>query len=471
MKLKSVERQEHCRVKLEVEVDAESFEKAVAAAYRKNIRKMNVPGFRRGKAPRHLVEKLYGEGVFYEDAINDLYPQALDDAISEAGLEYVDDTVNLDVQSVGKEGFSFTAEITVQPEITLGEYKGLKAPKTVKEVTDEDIDAEIQRFRERNARMISVDNRPAQNGDVVELSYEGFIDGKPFEGGKAEDYHVKLGSGQLIPGFEDQIVGKPLDEDFEISVTFPDDYGSKQVAGKPAVFRCRLQEIQIEELPEVNDEFAKDCSEFDTLEEWKADIRKKFAEENEKEANEHFQDVLLNKLITEVSVEIPQAMIEHRIQEHIRDLTYQVESHGLTLEKYLEYTDTTQEKLKESLREPSERQVKGRLVLEAIAKAENIVPTEEELETEYQKLADQWGTELETVKKAVDKELLIRDVRMNRALQLITDNAVIEEEQPGAETPDSGTTEAESSTASEAQSENTASKEPAPEAATSNKEA
>ena len=270
MSLKTANKTDTNRVELEIEVDAAAFEAAVNKAYKKNIGKMNIPGFRKGKAPRHYVEKIYGTGVFYEDAVNDLYPGALDEAIKESGYEYVEDKIDLDVVSVGEEGLVFKAVITVKPEVEVGEYKGLKASKKVEAVTDADVDAELAKLQDRNSRLVSVEGRAAADGDTVIFDFDGSVDGVPFDGGKAEGYSLVLGSGQFIPGFEEQLAGKSVDEEFDVKVTFPEDYHEEKLAGKPAVFKCKLHEIKNKELPELNDDFAKDCSEFDTLDELKA---------------------------------------------------------------------------------------------------------------------------------------------------------------------------------------------------------
>lgn len=426
MSLKAATKKEANRVELEVEVGAEAFEQAVSKAYKKNIGKMNVPGFRKGKAPRHLVEKLYGTGVFYEEAMNDIYPTALDEAIKESEYEYVEDKIDLDVVSVGADGLVFKAVITVKPEVTLGEYKGLKAPKTVKEVTDEDVAAELTKLQERNSRMVSVDDRAAQDGDTVEFDFEGFTDGEPFEGGKAEHYTLVLGSGQFIPGFEEQIVGKSLDEEFDVNVTFPEDYQAENLAGKPAVFKCKLHEIKVKELPELNDDFAKDCSEFDTLDELKNDIKERLTKENEKAAEDAFETALLDKLADGMQADIPEAMYQNRVKEHVRDFAYRLQSQGLDLDTYLKYTGMDMESFEKGFREQSERQVKVRLALEAVAKAEKTDPTEEEIEAEYAKYAEQYQMEVERIKALIAKEDLARDLAVEKAMTFIKDNAEIE---------------------------------------------
>jgi len=428
MSLKSTTIKETNRVELEIEVGAEAFEAAVSKAYKKNIKKMTVPGFRKGKAPRHLVEKMYGEGVFYEDAMNDLYPTALDEAISESGYEYVEDKIDLDVVSVGKEGLVFKAVITVKPEVTLGTYKGLSAVKAVKEVTDEDVAAELVKLQERNSRMVSVEDRAAQNGDTVVFDFEGFVDEVAFDGGKAEKYSLVLGSGQFIPGFEDQIVGKSIDEEFDVNVTFPEDYQAEELAAKAAVFKCKLHEIKVKELPELNDDFAKDCSEFDTLEELKNDNRDRLQKANEKAAEDAFEASLLDQLADGMTVEIPAAMITNRVKDHVRDFAYRLQSQGLDLDTYMKYTGMDMETFEEGFREQAERQVRVRLALEAVVKAEEITVSDEDLNAEYQKYADMYKMEIDQVKTFVPAADLSRDLAVEKALKLIKDSAVITEE-------------------------------------------
>ena len=426
--LKTATKLENSRVELEIEVGAEAFEAVVAKAYKKNIGKLNVPGFRKGKAPRHLVEKLYGEGVFYDEAMNDIYPEALDEAIKESGYEYVEDKIDLDVVSVGKEGLVFKAVITVKPEVTLGEYKGLKAPKTVAEVNDEDVAAELTKLQERNSRMISVDDRAAQDGDTVVFDFEGFVDDVAFEGGKAEKYTLVLGSGQFIPGFEEQIVGKSIEEDFDVNVTFPEDYQAEELAGKPAVFKCKLHEIKVKELPALDDDFAKDCSEFDTLDELKADIKDRLTKANEKAAEDAFETALLDQLADGMQAEIPEAMITNRVKDHVRDFAYRLQSQGLDLDTYMQYTGMDMETFEEGFREQAERQVRVRLALEAVVKAENIEVSEDDIEAEYAKMAELYKMDVEQIKKFVPAEDLSRDLAVEKAMQLIKDNAVVTEE-------------------------------------------
>ena len=428
MSLKTAEKKETNRVELVVEVDAARFEEAVAKAYKKNIGRMNVPGFRKGKAPRPFVEKIYGKGVFYEDAVNALYPEALDEAIKESGYEYVEDKIDLDVDKVGEEGLVFRAVITVKPEVELGDYKGLKVTKKSAAVSDEDVDAELKKVQERNARLVSVEGRAAENGDTVTFDFEGFVDGEPFEGGKAENYTLVLGSGQFIPGFEEQLVGKSVDEEVDVNVTFPADYHAAELAGKPAVFKCKVHEIQVKELPELNDDLAKDTSDFDTLDELKADLRGKLEHQREHEVEDAFETQLLDKLLEGFKAEVPEAMYTHRIDDNVRDFGYRLQAQGLTLDTYLQYTGMDMEAFRAGFREQAEKQVKCRLALEKVAALENIEPTAEDLEAEYTKYAEQYSMDIEKVKSLVPESELKKDLAVAKAMDLLKESADVTEE-------------------------------------------
>ncbi len=426
MSLKSANKIDTNRVELEVAVSPEDFEAAVSKAYKKNIKRMNVPGFRKGKAPRHLVEKMYGTGVFYEDAVNDLYPKALDEAISESGYEYVEDKIDLDVVTVGKdEGLVFKAAITVKPEVEVGEYKGLKADKKIEEVTEEDVAKELEKLQDRNSRLVAVEGRAAQNGDTVTFDFEGFVDDQPFEGGKAENYTLTLGSGQFIPGFEEQIVGKNTDDEFDVNVTFPEDYHAEELKGKPAVFKCKLHEIKARELPELNDDFAKDVSEFDTLDELKADLKAKLEHRREHEAEDAFESQLVEQLIGGLKAEIPEAMFERRVDESVREFEYRLQAQGLNLDTYLQYTGMDMDAFRKGFREQAEKQVKLRLALEKIASLEEIVPTEEELDAEYAKMAEQYKMDVEKVKAFVPAKDLSKDLAVGKAMDLVKEAAAV----------------------------------------------
>ena len=427
MSLKAANKVDTNRVELEIEVGAEEFEKAVNNAYKKNIKKMNVPGFRKGKAPRHLVEKIYGTGVFYEDAVNAIYPEHLDAAIKESGYEYVEDKIDFDVTDVGADGLKFKATITVKPEVELGEYKGLKASKKVEEVTEADVDAELAKLQDRNSRLVTVEDREAKMGDSVTFDFDGSVDGVPFDGGKAENYTLVLGSNQFIPGFEEQIVGKKTDEEFDVNVTFPEDYHAEELAGKAAVFKCKLQEIKEKELPELNDDFAKDCSEFDTLDELKADLKEKLSHQREHQAEDAFESKLLEQLVEILKAEIPEAMFEHRVNDSVRDFDYRLQGQGLNLDTYLQYTGMDMDAFRKGFREQAEKQVKIRLALEKIAQLENIQPTEEELEAEFARMAEQYKLDVEKVKSLVPAAELSKDLAVGKAMDLVKENAVAED--------------------------------------------
>lgn len=424
MSLKSANKLENNRVELEVEVDAAAFEAAVVKAYKKNIRRMNVPGFRRGKAPRHLVEKLYGTSVFYEEAVNALYPKALDEAVTESGYEYVEDKIDLDVTSVGEEGLQFKAVITVRPEVEIDGYRGLKAEKKVEAVTDEDVDAEVEKLRDRNSRLVTVEDRAAQNGDTVVFDFEGFTDGQPFEGGKAENYTLELGSHQFIPGFEEQLVDKKTDEEFEVSVTFPEDYHAEELKGKPAVFKCRLHEIKMKELPVADDEFAKDASEFDTMEELRADLKTKLEDRREHAAEEAFETALIDQLVELVKADIPEAMFVNRVNEDVREFDYRLQNQGLNLQMYLQYTGMDMDAFRAGFREQAEKKVKIRLALEKIAVLESIEPSAEEVEAEFGKLAESYQVDVDKVKTLIAEKDLKKDIAVGMAMDLVKETAV-----------------------------------------------
>ena len=428
MSLKQATKVETNRVQLEVEVDAATFEQAVAKAYRKNIAKIQVPGFRKGKAPRALVERMYGEGVFYEDAVNDLYPSALEAAIKESGYTYVDDKMDFDVVSVGKEGLVFKATITVKPDITVKNYKGLKAAKKAVSVTAKDVNAELDKIRDRNSRLVTVENRAAENGDTVVIDYVGSVDGVEFEGGKGENHTLVLGSGSFIPGFEEQIVGKNTNDEFDVNVTFPTEYHAKELAGKAAVFKCKLHEIKVKELPELNDDFAKDASDFDTLDAWKADVKATLLKNRQQEADSEFENALSEKLCEEVEGEIPEAMFENRVEESVREFAYRLQSQGLELDMYLKYTGMDMEKFRAGFREQAEKSVKLRLALETIAKLEKVEATDADMEEEYKKLADLYKMDVDKVKTFIPADELAADVRVGKAMDIVKENAVDEKE-------------------------------------------
>lgn len=425
MSLTSKNKLETNKYELIVSVDAETFEQAVEKAYRKNCKKINVPGFRKGKAPRKMIEKLYGEGVFYDDAVNDLYPDAAEAAVKEAELTLVD-RPEVEVTKVGREdGVEYKITCVTKPEVELGEYKGIKATKTVKNVTEDDIKAELEKMQDRNSRVITVDDRAAENGDTAVIDFEGFIDGEAFDGGKGENFDLTLGSGQFIPGFEDQIIGHNSGDEFDVNVPFPDDYHVEDLKGKPALFKVKLKEIKSKELPEIDDEFAKDVSEFDTLEELKKDIKAKIAESNDKAAETELENTLMDKVVEGMKAEIPEVMFENRITESVREFEYRLQSQGLNLETYLQYAGTTMDKFREGFKEQAEKQVKLRLALEKIVEAENITASEDELNEEYGKMASAYGMEADKIKELVSAEDISMDICANKAIDFVKENAEV----------------------------------------------
>lgn len=429
MSLKSSNKVDTNRYELLVEIDAETFEKAVATAFKKNVKKLQVPGFRKGKAPRGIVEKMYGENVFYEEALNECYPEAIDGAAKEAGVEIVDfQDVEFDLKKIGKEGVEFSVKVTVKPEVTVKNYKGLKAEKPSTEVTEEDITADIERLRERASTMVPVEDRAAENDDTVVFDFDGYVDGEAFEGGKAEGYSLKLGSGQFIPGFEDQIVGKKPEEEFDVNVTFPEDYHAEELKGKEAVFKCKLHEIKTRVLPEVDDEFVKDVSEFETLDELKEDLKKKAQERKEKDAETQLQTQLIEGMLEGFEAEIPQAMIDQKVMENIRDFDYTLQMQGLNMQQYMQYMGLTLDSIKEQYKEQSEKQVKMRLAFEKIAELEALEPTAEEIEEQYKEYAEMYQMDVEKIKASIPEVELVKDLKVKKASEFIKDNAKITEE-------------------------------------------
>lgn len=434
MSLKETKKIDTNRYQLEITVDGEKFREAIKEAYKKNGKKINVPGFRKGKAPLHIIETYYGSEIFFEDALNLLYNDLVEDAIKESGLKVINDKMDFDLVSISKEnGADFKVSLTTYPEIEIGEYKGLKAEKTAVKVDAAEVNAEVNAMAERNARMVSVEDRAAKKGDTVVIDFEGFTDGKAFEGGKAEGHSLVLGSGQFIPGFEDQIIGKNIGDEFDVNVTFPEEYGAKELAGKEAVFKVKLHEIKVKELPAVDDEFAKDVSEFDTLKELKADLKKKALDRKKKAADEAFENALVQQIVDSIKGDIPEAMFENRLEQCVEDFAYRLQSQGLNLETYLKYTNSNIDEFKKSFRPQAESQVKFRLALEKIVELENITPDEKDVEAEYEKLAKDYGVEADKVKNAIPAEELKKDIAVNKAIDLVKESAVITEAEPKAE--------------------------------------
>lgn len=404
---------------------AEEFEAALQVAYLKKRKNITVPGFRKGKATRKMVENHYGEQIFYDDAVSGLYREHIEEVIKETGLDVVD-MPSIEVTDVSKEeGVTYKAVVTTKPEVNISDYKGIKVTKIVKNVTDEDVDNELKARQNRNARIIDVTDRAAEKGDTVVFDFEGFVDGVAFEGGKADKFSLELGSGQFIPGFEDQVIGHNIDESFDVNVTFPADYTAEELRSKEAVFKCYIHEIKGKELASLDDEFAKDVSEFDTLEELKTDIKTKLSEQAEKQADMQVDTDINNTLIEKLEGEIPDAMYQHRITEMVRDWEYRNRYQGITVQDYLKYTGVTMEQFRENFKEPVVKQVKLRLALEKIVQLENIDSTDEELEKHYADLAEEHKMEAEKVKQIIPAESLAEDIKVEKAFDLVKNSAEI----------------------------------------------
>ena len=409
---------------LVVNVDGETFEKAVNAVYKKQVKNIQIQGFRKGKAPRRVVEKMYGSEVFYEDAMQDCYPDALYEAAKEADVKIVKvDT--LEAVEVGKDGFTFKAEIIVEPTMEMNNYLGIEVTKKSTEVTDELVDEEIEKVRERNSRMVTVEDRAAQDGDVAVIDFEGFVDGVAFEGGKAENYNLKLGSGNFIPGFEEQIIGHNTDEEFSINVTFPEEYQAEELKGKAAEFKIKLHEIKTKELPEVDDDFVKDVSEKETLDEYKEELKETVAKRLVEEADKDVDDQIANKLMEFLEGEIPEAMYDNQATEMVREFEMRLRAQGMDMNTYMQYMGMDVNGLKGMYKDEAEKRVKLRLALETVARKENIEVTEADLDEEYNKMAEAYKMEVEQVKAAVPAESLTEDVKVEKALKLVKDSAVI----------------------------------------------
>ena len=426
MTLKETKQLETNRYQLEIVIDGEQFREAIKQAYRKEGKKINVPGFRKGKAPLHIIETYYGSEVFFEDALNLLYADAVEAAINESGLKVIDDKMDFDLVSISKEdGVDFKVSVTTYPEIELTEYKGLKAERPLVKVEAAEVNAEIKSLQERNARMVSVEDRAAKKGDTVVIDFEGFKDGVAFEGGKAEGHSLELGSGQFIPGFEDQIIGKNIDDEFDVEVTFPEEYGAEDLAGKPAVFKVKLHEIKLRELPAADDEFAKDVREFETLKELKAVINKKAIERKKKAAEEAVENILVQQIVDGIKGEIPEAMFTNRLNQSVEEFSYRLQSQGMNLDLYLQYTGSTLEQFRETFRPQAEMQVKYRLALEKIVELEGIKADEKAIDAEYAKIAEGYGVDVEQVKGVIPATEVEKDVAVGKAIDFVKANAVI----------------------------------------------
>ena len=411
---------------LEFSVDKDTFRKAISDSYRKNVGKVNVPGFRKGKAPRAVIEKMYGKGFFYEDAFNAVLPDAFEEALkaSEGGQTVGQpefDVVSADADS----GVVFTAKVFPKPDPEIQNYLGIEAEKNVAEVTDEEIDAEINTVRERNSREIEVTDGESQMGDVCTIDYDGSVDGVPFEGGKGESYPLKLGSGNFIPGFEEQVAGHKLEEPFEVHVTFPADYHAKELAGKAAVFKTVIHKITHVELPALDDDFAKDVSEFDTLDEYRADVKAKIAKRHETEADERFEQELTEALMNNLVAEIPEVMYVAETENYVRDYDNRLRMSGLDLKTYFQYTGMDLDKLRAQMRPQAEKQVKLRLALEKIAALENLSATEEEIEAETKRIASAYNMSAEDVKNALPADAIAEDIKVKKAMDLVKEKAIV----------------------------------------------
>ncbi len=422
-----VEKLEKNMAKLTVEVSAEEVEKAIQSAYQKEKKKITLPGFRKGKAPRQLIEKMYGKEIFYNDAIDAMLPKAYADAAAECGEEIVSrPTVDI-VQMESGKPFIFTAEVALKPEVTLGEYKGIQVEKAPVEVKDEEIEAEITKERENNARTITVEDRAVEKGDMIALDFEGFVDGVAFEGGKGENYDLTIGSGAFIPGFEEQLIGAKIGEDLEVNVTFPEEYHAKDLAGKAAVFQCKVNSIKVKELPEVDDEFAQEVSEFDTLEEYKADIKANLLKKKEEAAERVKEDAVIEKIIEGAQMEIPDVMVDYQAEQLVEDFVQRLRYQGMSMEQYMQYTGMTAEQYKEEMKPRALKNIQSRLVLEAVAKAENLEASEEEIEEEYKKMAEQYNMEVDKVKEfmgSLQTDEIKKDIAIRKAVDLVRDAAV-----------------------------------------------
>ncbi|MCL2157794.1 MAG: trigger factor [Oscillospiraceae bacterium] len=426
MRLISVDTSEKNTAVLEIEIDKERFAETVTKIFRSKASSLTVPGFRKGKAPRSIIEKMYGKGVFYEEALNELLPEAVDEALDESKISPVSKP-EIDVKSMDENGVFVTAKYTVKPEVEIKNYKGLEAKRSIIAVSEEEIDADIAKTQKRNARSLEITDRAAQLGDEVQIDYEGFADGVPFEGGKGEDHKLKLGAGEFIPGFEEQIVGKNIDEEFDVNVTFPEDYHSEELKGKPATFKVKLNSIRYEELPELDDEFAMDVSEFDTFELYRDSIRGKIKESHDKRTEYSLEQQLVDGLVAEFEADIPQVMIDDEIERQIGDYAYRIQSQGLDFETFMQYTGATRESMRAQFKEGAEKQIKTSLALEKVAQIEDLKATKEEQDEEYARLAEMYKLELAEVIERVDKNAIKNEIEAKKAVEFIKANANITE--------------------------------------------
>ena len=431
-----VEKMEKNMAKLTIEVVAEDLEKAMQNAYQKAKGRISIPGFRKGKAPRKMIEQMYGKGVFLEDAVNALIPEHYSKALAECDLEIVSQpTIDITQAEPGK-ALIFTAEVATKPEVTLGDYKGVEVPKTEINVTDEDVDAEIKKEQEKNSRTINVEDRGAQLQDVVTIDFEGSVDGVPFDGGQATEYPLTLGSNTFIPGFEEQLVGAKVGDDVDVKVTFPEEYQAKELAGKEAVFKCAVKKIEAKELPELDDDFAKDVSEFDTLAEYKEHVKTNLVERKENEAKRAKEDAAVDKAIENAQMDIPEAMLQTQCRQMLDDFSRRMQSQGLSMDQYFQFTGMTADKMMEDMKPQALKRIQTRLVLEKVAEAENIQPSEEEITEEIQKMADAYKMEADKIREAIGEsglEQMKKDMAVQKAVTVIADAAVEVEKAADAE--------------------------------------
>ena len=431
-----VEKLEKNMAKLTIEVSAEDLDKAMEKAYQKQKSRISLPGFRKGKAPRKMIESMYGKGVFMEDAVNSLVPQEYTKALGECDLEIVSQPeINVTQMEPGK-ALIFTADVAVKPEVTLGDYKGVEVPKTEIAVTDEEVDAEVKKEQDKNARTVAVEDRAAANGDITTIDFEGFVDGVAFDGGKGTDYALTLGSGTFIPGFEDQLVGANAGDHVEVKVTFPEEYQAKELAGKEAVFQCDVKKIETKEVPELDDEFAKDVSEFDTLAEYKEDVKKKLTEKKEKEARTAKENAAVDKAIENAQMDIPELMTKTECRQMMDDFSRRMQQQGLSMEQYFQFTGQSMDKMMEDMKPQALKRIQTRLVLEKVAEAENIQPSEEEITEEIQKMADAYKMEADKIREAIGEsglEQMKKDMAVQKAVTVIADAAVEVEKAADAE--------------------------------------
>lgn len=424
-----VEKLEKNMAKLTVEVSAEDFEKAIEKVYQKQKKQISIPGFRKGKVPRVMVEKMYGKEVFYEDAANDLIPDAYDNALDECEEDIVSSPKIEVTQIEAGKPFVFTATVALKPEVKLGEYKGIKIEKIEREVTEEEILAEVNRERNKNARNITIEDRPVKDGDMTVIDFEGFVDGEAFEGGKGENYPLTIGSGAFIPGFEEQLVGAEIGKEVEVKVTFPEDYQAEELQGKEAVFKCTVHAIKEKELPELDDEFASEVSEFDTLEEYKEDVKKNLTEKKVKDAETARENAAVEAAVKASEIEIPEAMLETQQRQMVDEFSQRITMQGMSMEQYMQFTGATYEKLIEQVKPQAEERIRARLVLEAIAKAENIVATEEDYEKEMKTMAEVYQLEIDKVKELMgerEKKNIMLDLAVRKAADFVAENAIEE---------------------------------------------